>query len=106
MEGIRRKETKSCLYCAVCLHGGIMAYCRTGQNPSGTSMFLERRKDLYAVFQKHDIIIIEDDPYCKPLSILNLMLDFLQMEPYTGEQNPTYTTPNIGQELLSSLIPS
>ena len=80
--------------------------CRTGQNPSGTSMFLERRKNLYAVFQKHDIIIIEDDPYCKPLSILNLMLDFLQMEPYTGEENPTYTTPQTGKELLSSLIPS
>lgn len=38
---------------------------RTGQNPSGASMFLERRKDLYAVFQKHDILIIEDEPYCK-----------------------------------------
>lgn len=40
---------------------------RTGQNPSGSSMFLERRKHLYAVFQKHDVLIIEDDPYCKLL---------------------------------------
>ena len=38
---------------------------RTGQNPSGSSMFHERRKQLYAIFQKHDILIIEDDPYCK-----------------------------------------
>jgi aromatic amino acid aminotransferase I / 2-aminoadipate transaminase len=34
------------------------------------------------------------------------MLDFLQMESYTGEQNPIYTTPKTGQELLSSLVPS
>jgi hypothetical protein len=43
--------------------------CSTGQNPSGSSMFLERRKQLYAIFQKHDILIIEDDPYCKPTLI-------------------------------------
>src|SRR6202035_1140893 len=46
---------------------------RTGQNPSGASMFLERRKELYSIFQKHDILIIEDDPYCiSPLSSLLL----------------------------------
>jgi aromatic amino acid aminotransferase I / 2-aminoadipate transaminase len=42
-----------------------MVNVRTGQNPTGSSMFLQRRKDLYAVFQKHDILIIEDEPYCK-----------------------------------------
>lgn len=34
------------------------------------------------------------------------MLDFLQMEPYTGFQNPTYKTPQTGQQLISTLIPS
>ena len=37
---------------------------RTGQNPSGATMFLERRKALYSIFQKHDILVIEDEPYC------------------------------------------
>ncbi len=33
------------------------------QNPSGLTMGLERRKQLVAVAEKHDLIIIEDSPY-------------------------------------------
>lgn len=33
-------------------------------------------------------------------------VDFLQMEPYTGEQNPKYSTPETTEQLLSALIPS
>lgn len=33
------------------------------QNPSGRTMSLARRKEIYAVAQKHDLIIYEDDPY-------------------------------------------
>lgn len=51
-------------------------------------MFLQRRKDIYKVCQKHDIIILEDEPYY-----------FLQMEKY-GEP------PSASTDLLSSLIPS
>ncbi|KAJ1987551.1 hypothetical protein GGI04_006127, partial [Coemansia thaxteri] len=35
----------------------------TGQNPTGTTMSLARRKAIYAVAQKHNLAIIEDDPY-------------------------------------------
>ncbi|OMJ17770.1 Aromatic amino acid aminotransferase [Smittium culicis] len=35
----------------------------TGQNPSGATMSLQRRKDFYKVCQKHNLIVIEDDPY-------------------------------------------
>ncbi|PVU94155.1 hypothetical protein BB561_002775 [Smittium simulii] len=35
----------------------------TGQNPTGFTMSLQRRRDIYKVCQKHDILIIEDDPY-------------------------------------------
>ncbi|KAJ2779267.1 hypothetical protein H4R18_004108 [Coemansia javaensis] len=35
----------------------------TGQNPTGATMSLARRKAVYAVAQKHDLVIIEDDPY-------------------------------------------
>ncbi|KAJ2810213.1 hypothetical protein H4S07_002795 [Coemansia furcata] len=35
----------------------------TGQNPTGTTMSLARRKAIYTVAQKHNLAIIEDDPY-------------------------------------------
>jgi kynurenine/2-aminoadipate aminotransferase len=34
-----------------------------GQNPSGASMSLDRRTELYALACKYDLIILEDDPY-------------------------------------------
>jgi aromatic amino acid aminotransferase I / 2-aminoadipate transaminase len=39
-------------------------------------------------------------------SVLDLTTDFLQMEPYTGEENPKYTTPKDSKQLISNLIPS
>jgi aromatic amino acid aminotransferase I / 2-aminoadipate transaminase len=63
---------------------------RTGQNPTGASMFLQRRKDIYKICQKHDIIILEDEPYY-----------FLQMEQYGAP-----VSPNCNTDLLSNLIPS
>lgn len=35
----------------------------TGQNPTGFTQPLERRKAIYQIAEKHDLIIIEDDPY-------------------------------------------
>ncbi|KAF6829093.1 aromatic aminotransferase [Colletotrichum plurivorum] len=35
----------------------------TGQNPIGTTQSLERRKAIYDVAERHDIYILEDDPY-------------------------------------------
>lgn len=35
----------------------------TGQNPTGVTQTLQRREDLYAVAEKHDLFVIEDDPY-------------------------------------------
>ncbi|KAJ6073404.1 aromatic aminotransferase Aro8 [Penicillium canescens] len=32
-------------------------------NPTGTTQTLQRRKEIYAVAEKHDLYIIEDDPY-------------------------------------------
>lgn len=34
-----------------------------GHNPTGVLLSLERRKELYAVCSKFDVIIVEDDPY-------------------------------------------
>ncbi|KAJ1732139.1 hypothetical protein LPJ61_002189 [Coemansia biformis] len=48
----------------------------TGQNPTGATMSLARRKAIYAVAQKHNLAIIEDDPYY-----------FLQLGPPSPEQD-------------------
>lgn len=44
----------------------------TGQNPTGSTLSVERRKAVYKLAQKHDFIIVEDEPYY-----------FLQMPPFT-----------------------
>lgn len=67
----------------------------TGQNPTGATQSLARRKEIYRVAQKHDLIILEDEPYY-----------FLQMQPYTGASTPPPPPPKTHTEFLSSLVPS
>jgi len=67
----------------------------TGQNPTGATQTLERRKEIYAVAQKHDLYILEDEPYY-----------FLQMQPYTGPNAPDVPPPKSYEEFLASLVPS
>lgn len=75
----------------------------SGQNPTGATMGTQRRREVYAVCQKHDVFIIEDEPYY-----------FLQMEPYVPGQGadpnaPSHKTPDGTEsvdEFLASLIPS
>ncbi|KAJ3357070.1 hypothetical protein GGF32_001192 [Allomyces javanicus] len=35
----------------------------TGQNPTGSTTPLARRRAVYAVAQRHDLLVLEDDPY-------------------------------------------
>ena len=35
----------------------------TGSNPTGGSMSLERKREVYRLAQEHNLIILEDDPY-------------------------------------------
>lgn len=67
----------------------------TGQNPTGATQSLQRRKEVYAVAQKHDLYILEDEPYY-----------FLQMQPYTGPNAPDAPPPKSHEEFLSSIVPS
>ncbi|PYH90913.1 PLP-dependent transferase [Aspergillus ellipticus CBS 707.79] len=41
----------------------LMYTITIGQNPTGGTLSVERRKEIYAVCRQYDIIIIEDDPY-------------------------------------------
>jgi aromatic amino acid aminotransferase I len=70
----------------------------TGQNPTGSTQTLERRRNIYAVAEKHDLYILEDEPYY-----------FLQMETYasgTIHQVPHPFEPTTISSFLSNLIPS
>src|SRR5436190_1255971 len=67
----------------------------SGQNPTGATQGIERRKQVYQVAQKHDIYIVEDEPYY-----------FLQMEPYTGSAVTRNAHPASYDTFLKSLIPS
>ncbi|KAH8630059.1 aromatic amino acid aminotransferase 1 [Alternaria alternata] len=67
----------------------------TGQNPTGATQSAERRHALYAVCQKHDIHILEDEPYY-----------FLQMQPYTGANAPAIPPPASHADFIKSLVPS
>ncbi|KAL4864817.1 hypothetical protein BDV12DRAFT_7227 [Aspergillus spectabilis] len=67
----------------------------TGQNPTGATQSFERRKEVYKVAQKHDLYIIEDEPYY-----------FLQMQPYTGADSEPVPPPANHDQFLKSLIPS
>lgn len=37
--------------------------CRIGQNPTGGTLSVQRRKEIYDICSKYDVMIIEDDPY-------------------------------------------
>jgi aromatic amino acid aminotransferase I / 2-aminoadipate transaminase len=69
----------------------------TGQNPTGATQSYERRKEIYAVAEKHDLCILEDEPYY-----------FLQMEDYASDR--TYSSEDASpvplDQFLKALIPS
>ena len=73
----------------------VMYTVPSGQNPTGSTQTFQRRKEIYAVAQKHDLYILEDEPYY-----------FLQMQPYTGPNAPDEPPPASHEEFLRSLVPS
>jgi aromatic amino acid aminotransferase I / 2-aminoadipate transaminase len=69
----------------------------TGQNPTGATQSYTRRKAIYAVAEKHNLCIIEDEPYY-----------FLQMEDYVSgyTHSTSDSTPIPHDQFLNALIPS
>ncbi|KAK1625163.1 pyridoxal phosphate-dependent transferase [Colletotrichum phormii] len=69
----------------------------TGHNPTGATQSLQRRRNIYRVAQKHDLIILEDDPYY-----------WLQMDPYSPsiDLEGSSTTPQSPAELLKTIVPT
>ena len=86
----------------------VMYTVPTGQNPTGATQGTERRKAIMALAEKHDLMILEDEPYY-----------FLQMQRYhsayetqsnghtNGHANGASSpVPNDHKAFLSSLVPS
>lgn len=79
----------------------VMYIVPTGQNPTGATQDLQRRKDILAICEKYDVLILEDEPYY-----------FLQMDDYVwksqqgqnGAQNAE--TPSDLATFLDALVPS
>ncbi|KAI9680036.1 MAG: Aromatic/aminoadipate aminotransferase 1 [Caeruleum heppii] len=68
----------------------------SGQNPTGATQGIERRREIYRVAQKHDLYILEDEPYY-----------FLQMQPYTSSPSATVEPPpKTHQDFINALMPS
>ncbi|KAK4451614.1 Aromatic/aminoadipate aminotransferase 1 [Podospora aff. communis PSN243] len=67
----------------------------SGQNPTGATQGEQRRRDIYAVACKHDVFILEDEPYY-----------FLQMPPYPSPPNQSPSPQQSTETFLSSLIPT
>ena len=82
-------------------HGGrkpfVLYTIPTGQNPTGATQSLERRKAIMTVAEKHDLYILEDEPYY-----------FLQMQTYHPESGNGSSTPPPTDHttFLSQLVPS
>ncbi|KAI1356275.1 aromatic amino acid aminotransferase-like protein [Xylaria sp. FL0043] len=73
----------------------------SGQNPTGATMGAQRRQDVYNICSKHDMIILEDEPYY-----------FLQMPPYNKEASTAQpgvvdvSSNQSTEDFLKSLIPT
>ncbi|CCF57788.1 hypothetical protein KAFR_0D01420 [Kazachstania africana CBS 2517] len=64
----------------------------TGQNPTGSSLDAERKSQVYKIAQKHDFLIVEDEPYY-----------FLQMEDYVKDPSLRKEVKLSHDEFLASL---
>lgn len=67
----------------------------TGQNPTGATMDTERRRKVYRICQKHDVFILEDEPYY-----------FLQMPQYNSSVPSPDDSRTDHDSFLQALIPS
>ncbi|KAJ3768951.1 pyridoxal phosphate-dependent transferase [Lentinula raphanica] len=74
----------------------VMYTVPIGQNPTGTTMGIQRKKEIYDICVEYDIIIVEDDPYY-----------FLQQGEYVPKADRVTDAANGDDEVfIASLAPS
>ncbi|KAI9655630.1 MAG: Aromatic/aminoadipate aminotransferase 1 [Trizodia sp. TS-e1964] len=82
-------------------HGGatkpwLLYTVPTGQNPTGATQGKQRKQDIYIIARKHDLYIIEDDPYY-----------FLQMQPCGESRSVLHLERDTSYNVfLDALVPS
>lgn len=81
-----------------------------GQNPTGGILSVERRKEIYALCQQYDIVIIEDDPYwnLQYPSAKGLAAKYRGLSVDTASPTRNYNAHgrSSGYQFLDSLVPS
>lgn len=65
----------------------------TGQNPTGAVQPLERRKEIYELAKKHDLYIVEDEPYY-----------YLQMPPFKESTSSSEASDQVPESLVPSYL--
>lgn len=80
-----------------------------GHNPTSGILSVERRKEIYAIASKYDVIIVEDDPYWY-LQYPSAVVEEAKsrgLEVSPSAARPTYKpTKSSGYQFLDSLTPS
>lgn len=86
----------------------VLYISRIGHNPSGAVMPLERRREIYALCQKYDIVIIEDDPYwhLQYPSAIQLLARYRGRQAGPDVRNYNWQGKSSGFAFLDSLVPS
>ncbi|KKZ64469.1 hypothetical protein EMCG_09540 [[Emmonsia] crescens] len=89
----------------------LMYTVTIGQNPTGAVLPVPRRRELYALCQKYDIIIVEDDPYWHlqyPSAAQELEAHFRGGHPNHLSTKPNYNAHGkpSGYPFLDALVPS
>lgn len=89
----------------------LMYTVTIGQNPTSGTLSLQRRKELYAICSRYDVIIVEDDPYwylqyhsARDRSIGVQGQSSLESTPSCG--NSCNNSKSSGYTFLDSLVPS
>ncbi|KAJ5573735.1 uncharacterized protein N7459_008162 [Penicillium hispanicum] len=88
----------------------LMYTVTIGQNPTGGTLSIERKREIYALCQKYDVIIVEDEPYWNlqfPSAYKKEMSDRgLSQESTSSTRNYNADGKSSGYAFLDSLAPS
>lgn len=78
-----------------------------GQNPTGGTLSVKRRKEIYALCSKYDVIIVEDDPYWYLQYPSAANLESQARGTPAPQSTPVHTFKrSSGYQFLDSLVPS
>lgn len=87
----------------------MLTLLRLGHNPTGIVLSVERKKEIYAICHKYDVIIVEDEPYWYlqfPSAATEEAKSRGQPIPAPSHSPATTTTSSSGYPFLDSLTPS